>query len=134
MKVEIMISKQAIQRAKKDKFVKSNLSKYNGRITQLYNLLLNARNKKEALAIFSREIAVEKIGGFEVFPKGRVESKAIRIAFTKLVSDELILVNIHDLLYHSDSRTYVDRWNLRAMKKQITPSNYSGFSTFIGNA
>jgi len=115
METQVFISKQAMERAKKDRFIKQNQRWYDHQIRMI---------KSTPLAR-----PLEKIGDFNVTPRGHEKR---RIAWHFEIKGEVILISIVDLLYHITEDKYVNNWNIKAVTKQITLRNYGPYIPFIG--
>jgi len=113
MNIIIFISEQALERLKKDKYIKNNKKEYNNEIIRIRDSLLN-RPK-------------EVIGKFLISPRGE---KNIRVAwhieYNK--SKDTTIIYIDDLLYHIKEGIYIDKWNEKARKNLISLNSYSGYS------
>lgn len=113
MNVEIFISKQALERLKKDRFVKANKKFYN-------NEILMIRDSEGTRP-------VETIGKFKVSPRGH---KKIRVVwyFEYDSKKDTLIIYIADLVYHIKEGVYVNQWNKRARTGDISLKNYSGYT------
>lgn len=101
--MKVFISKKALERSKKDKFIKENLDKYIKEI----NMLIASQLKRPT----------EKIGEFNITPRG---SRKERLAWHR-EGDELY---IDDFLYHEKGEDYVDKWNIKARIGKIKREDY----------
>lgn len=112
--LRIMVSAEALDRARKDSFI------FNAKERYIHEI--------EKIAEGLRNIQQEVIGDFHVSPQG---NNQIRVAWHK---DSKGNVYIDDLLYHTKQGMYVDKWNERARKGEINRGTYSkkGYNAFSG--
>ncbi|MCX8194047.1 MAG: hypothetical protein N3G19_01665 [Candidatus Pacearchaeota archaeon] len=101
--MKIFISKKALERAKKDKYVKEHLNEYMKEI----NMLTASQLKRPT----------ERIGEFNVTPRG---GRKERIAWHREGDD----LYIDDFLYHERGEDYVDKWNIKARIGKIKRKDY----------
>jgi hypothetical protein len=113
--LEVVISEQALDRLKKDKFVRENRKQFHREI----NMISQSPEARPQ----------ERLGNFKVSPRGG-SSNGIRVAWNlDPVSGQL---RIYDLLYHKSNERYVDGWNDKARLRTIQPGDYDGFRRFSG--
>ena len=132
MEVKVLISSEALRRAKKDSFIKTQLAKYNQEIFLLASTISREASPENVVQVLRKARPSEKIGDFTVIPKGKKGPKAIRIAwtFTLDLNKQLIRIFIAELLYHEAEGKYVDNWNGKARKRDITTNTYSNYTPF----
>jgi len=104
---KVMISKKALERADKNNFITHNWSRY------LHEIRMIQADPK------ARQ--TERIGEFNISPRGR-SLKGLRVAWH--YDGDTDTVYIDDVLYHEKEGKYVDNWNDRARKRQITQKSY----------
>lgn len=112
--IQTIVSKQALERFSKDKFLKQNRNWYNKQIILLVESRLNR--------------PTERIGDFNITPRGH-EKK--RIAWHFEVREETITLFIDGLLYHVIENKYVDNWNIKAANKEIRLKDYGPYLPFV---
>ncbi|MEM2713667.1 MAG: hypothetical protein QXE64_00165 [Candidatus Pacearchaeota archaeon] len=106
-KVEkIFISKEALIRQSKDRFVTEHLADFLDEI--------------RLIALSEGKRPTERIGEFNISPRGHTK---IRIAWHREGED----IYIDDFLYHK-GEDYVDKWNIKAAKGKITRKDYSSYT------
>lgn len=115
MNLKIFISKNALERIKKDKFVRENLKWYN------QHILMIAQNPNR--------VPHEKIGKFYINPRGH-ENRRIAYHFEFVEKDRLWIIYIDDLLYH-EKTGYVDSWNVKAKMGEIKNLEFKKFNELI---
>ena len=108
LKIHPYISTRALNRFKKDLFVKQNKKWY---IQQIF-LLIQSRLDRPT----------ETLGKFLLTPRGH-ETK--RIAFHFEIKDDTLSLYIDDLLYHRSNGEYVDNWNQKVRSGKITLKTYN---------
>ncbi len=113
METKIFISRKALERLKKDKFVRENRKWYN---QQIFLISQDPFHRPS-----------ERIGHFIVAPRGH-EIK--RIAYHFEMNDKFILIYIDDFLYHKSDTRYVDNWNEKVNNKQISLRDYNDYVPF----
>jgi hypothetical protein len=69
----------------------------------------------------------ETIGSFRVSPRGR-SPDGIRVVWMFQKVNDTIKILICDLVYHVRGNQYVDDWNVRAGKGDITKEAYSDWT------
>lgn len=99
----IFISNKALERQKRDPFIKNNLQLYLKEVM----MLVYSEGKRQT----------EKIGKFNISPRGH---KKIRIAWHKKGND----IYIDDFLYHETESDYVDKWNKKVLNGKIKIEDY----------
>ncbi len=104
-KLEIFISNKALERSKKDRFIRQNLAQYRDEIRMI---TANPQARPQ-----------EHVGDFSVSPQGH---KNIRVAWH--YDRQTKTLYIDDLLYHKKEHEYVDKWNRKATKREITREDY----------
>lgn len=116
MRVEVVISKQARERAQKDKYVKNNKQLYKNEITMIQ---LSEGNRP-----------CEAVGKFLISPRG---NKKIRIAWHFIYdsSTDTKVIYIDDLLYHISDYYYVDKWNEKVRNGLISLNSYSDYAPWV---
>lgn len=115
LEIHLVISKQALERIKKDKFVKQNRKWYERQI-----LLIKSSYSDRP---------TERIGDFNVSPRGR---EVRRIAWHFDIENNILRIFIDDLLYHINSEDYVEKWNTKVRRKEITKNKYGPYLFFEG--
>ena len=113
--VYILISKQALDRIKNDRFVKQNRNWYESQIIML------------GKAPFERP--KERLGNFNVSPRGHEKR---RIAWHLEIKENTIIIFIDDLLYHITEDKYVENWNIKVVNKKINLKDYGPYLPFVG--
>ena len=91
--IKIQISRYALERAKKDPFIKENIDRYENEIEMISK---NPGSRPQ-----------EKIGEFNVSPRGR-SYNGLRVAWHFDAGANTLFVD--DLLYHTRGGDYVDDW------------------------
>ncbi len=109
----VFISRKALERLKKDRFVKEHRKWYIGKIIKIIENLTN--------------FPTERIEEFNVSPKGH-EKK--RIAWHMTKNKNKIYIFIDDLLYHESNERYVDNWNEKVISGKIKLKDYKGYANF----
>jgi len=109
---KVCISEQAIERSKKDRYVRENLKRYAAEINRI--------------AEEPEKISQEIIGDFRISPRGH---KNIRVAWHMKRRDGQEEVCVDDLLYHK-GEDYVDKWNKKVSKGTTTKKSYSGYRNY----
>jgi len=117
MNIVILISKQALERLKKDRTVKENKKDYNREI-----LMIQASGGDRPC---------ELIGQFTVSPRG---GKFIRVAwhFSYNKKTDTKIIYIDDLLYHRTQGDYTDNWGHKVRTGEINLASYSDYTTWVG--
>lgn len=117
MNVQILISRQANERARKDKYIDNNKVIY---IREINMIQASYGNRPK-----------ETIGKFFISPRG---NKKIRVAwhFTYDKNSDTLIVYIDDLLYHITEEYYVDKWNEKAKIGKINLNSYSDYIPWAG--
>lgn len=115
LSINIFISKQALERIKKDRFLKQNRNWYVRQINNLHDSNLNR--------------PTERIGDFNITPRGHEKR---RIAWHFTAEKNIINLFIDDLLYHITDRNYVDNWNIKAEARKISLRDYGPYLPFEG--
>lgn len=117
MNVKILISRQARERAKKDKYIKSNRIAY---IKEVNRIQASYGNRPR-----------EVMGKFLVSPRG---NKKIRVAWHFAYDKNLdtLVIYIDDLLYHITDEYYVDKWNEKVRIGLISLNSYSHYIPWAG--
>lgn len=105
--LEIMISRKAIERVKKDKTAEGYLDKYANEIEQI------AKHPEV------REKGYHAIGEFRMSPTGH---RPIRVAWHYDKNTNTLYVD--DVLYKTGQKRYVDRWDEKVSKREITLADY----------
>jgi len=113
--INILISEQALNRLKKDRFVSQNKKWYDRQVRLI------------ATAPAARP--TEGIGGFKISPRGHEKR---RIAWHFIFAKNTIVIFIDDLLYHTAESRYIDNWNYKAQNGTITLKNYGPYIQFVG--
>lgn len=103
--LEIRISMKALERSRKDSFVRANIKRYLDEIERI----VEAPEKR----------GQEKVGEFCVSPLGH---RSIRVAWHW--DKEKGILYIDDFLYHKSQYRYVDDWGNKAGDKRITQHTY----------
>ncbi|MBI2629977.1 hypothetical protein HYW76_02655 [Candidatus Pacearchaeota archaeon] len=104
-KVRIMISRPALERARKDGYIKNHLSKYKGFIRKIAANPINP--------------VKENIGDFSISPLGAPNE---RVAWHYDARTNTLYID--DVLYHDSDRRYVDNWNKKVTSRKVTKSQY----------
>lgn len=109
--MKVFVSKKALERSNKDKFVREHLSEYMKEINMLIASQLNR--------------PTERIGEFNVTPRGH---KKERIAWHREGND----LYVDDFLYHESGEDYVDKWNIKARIGKIKIEDYknTGYESY----
>ena len=107
-KIQSVISRKALERLKKDRFLKENKKRY---ISEIKKILASPNQRPQEL-----------ISEFHVSPRGESGSGGPRIAWHYDPKEHKLYID--DLLYHVDQHRYVDDWATRVRKKEITLSQY----------
>jgi len=102
---KIKLSKKARQRARKDKTVRNNLTKYFGEIKKIAQNPLNRPR--------------EQIGEFQVSPQGQI---FLRIPW--YYDSKTNTLYIYDFLYHTKEKNYTDNWNIKVKQGKIKRQDY----------
>ncbi|MDD5133638.1 MAG: hypothetical protein PHD81_00235 [Candidatus Nanoarchaeia archaeon] len=112
--MRILISDQALNRLKRDKYIKQNKDKYNKIIFMIAQSKLNYEK--------------EKNGDFWVSPKG---GKSERVAwhFEVDIANKIIKLFIDDILYH-EGRNYIENWDINAINRKIILRNYGPWENY----
>jgi len=107
----VLISKQARERSKKDVRVKQNMKKYADEIRLIFGDSLHRPQ--------------EIVGNFHVSPRSKAKG-GIRVAWHRKIDKEQgkEIIYIDDFLYHINNRDYVDFWNRKASRGEITLDDY----------
>lgn len=115
MNVITLISIQALERSKRDAFVKTNWKIYRKEIIML---TLSEGNRP-----------AEKIGDFFVTPRGSVKH---RIAWHFSIDNKTNIKTIYidDILYHVTPERYVDDWNKKVRAGKINLGSYGPYIPF----
>src|SRR3989344_5003221 len=100
--LEIVVSKIAQKRLKKDKKIQSDYERY---IDEIIMIRADPKSRPQ-----------ERIGEFQVSPRGRGKG-GIRVAWH--YDKESNKLYIDDFLYHVKENKYVDNWTEKATKKKI---------------
>lgn len=101
--MKVFISRKALDRSKKNKFVKEHLREYMKEI----DMLVASQLKRPT----------ERIGEFNVTPRG---DKKERVAWHREGED----LYVDDFLYHEKDEDYVDKWNIKARIGKIKREDY----------
>lgn len=117
MNAKVLISKQALDRAKRDKYIQNNKDSYTREIYMI----------QSSYAGRPREV----IRKFLISPRG---GKKIRVAWFFEYNKRLdtIFIYIADLLYHITDKYYVDKWNEKVKTGRINLSSYSDYTPWAG--
>ncbi|MEM2954717.1 MAG: hypothetical protein QW625_02090 [Candidatus Nanoarchaeia archaeon] len=109
--MKVFVSKKALERSKKDKFVREHLSEYMKEI----NMLIASQLKRPT----------ERIGDFNITPRG---GRKERLAWHREGDD----LYIDDFLYHESGEDYVDKWNIKARIGKIKIKDYksTGYESY----
>ncbi len=107
---KVLISTKVLERVKKDKYIKQNLSRYISVIRKLMQV--------------GRAYKTETIGDFFISPRGGMN---LRIAWY----EEGGFILIYDFLYEKESGVYIEKWNDRAREREITRDSYKANYKFI---
>lgn len=115
MNVKTLISVQALERSKRDAYIKNNWKRYRQEI-----LMLGASGGNRP---------AEKIGDFYVSPRGHVRH---RIAWHFTINNETNtkIIYVDDVLYKISDSDYVDNWADKARQRTINLSSYGPYSPF----
>jgi len=103
--VQIKIHKKAIQRAKKDKTVRNNLTRY---LNEIKKIAQNPLDRPK-----------EQMEDFFVSPQGNI---FLRIPW--YYDSKKNTLYIYDLLYHTKEGNYTDNWNLKVRQGKIKRQHY----------
>ncbi len=112
-KLTIMISDKALERARKDRTVKSMTRKYLAEI--------------DKIAESPNQRPQEQIGEFHVSPRGQ---KEIRVAWHYDPKGNILYID--DLLYHKSENEYVDNWATKVRQGHIKRNKYAGYEQLVG--
>ncbi|MBI5804297.1 DUF308 domain-containing protein [Candidatus Pacearchaeota archaeon] len=103
--LEIFISRKALERSKKDTFVRTNLRSY---MNEIKMIAANPEGRPQ-----------ERIGDFKVSPRSH---KNIRVAWHYSPSENRLYVD--DLLYHRKEGQYIEDWNNKARNRKVRIRDY----------
>ena len=109
----ILISNEAVERSKKDNFIRGNIRKY---VHEIEMIKADPSHRPQ-----------EIIGEFHVSPRGHVN---LRVAWHFDRKNNILYID--DLLYEKKGGEYVDRWNRKASQGKIRRADYSrnGYGEF----
>lgn len=112
-----MISQKALERAKKDRYVKENRKRYIAEITYLMAAGLQRPS--------------ERIADFNLSPRG---GKKERVAWHYAVDEknDTLIIYVDDLLYHVRSNSFVDNWPEKVRAGTIKLRDYSSCIQWAG--
>ncbi len=116
--ITILISKKALERARKDSTIRGNWDKFKDEI-EMISKSPQGRPK-------------ERIGEFLVSPRGANGRTAPRIVWD--YDSRTDTLRIFDVLYHVGMDRYVDNWNQRVTEGKIKKDDYerAGFKDYTG--
>lgn len=116
--LEVLISRKALSRARKDSFIRENIDAYGREI-----------EKVESMVAENPTLAIQRaktIGEFTISPTGYSGRGGPRVAWE--YDPKTNTLKIHDVLYHEkrpgSAEGYIDDWDRKAQKREITRKNY----------
>lgn len=105
----VMISNKALERSKKDSFVKQHMKQY---MAEIEKIRQNVRARPQ-----------ERIGEFQVSPQGQ-SIKGLRVAWHVAYPNGIPTLYVDDFLYHEGEGRYVSNWNGKVKSGGITLGDY----------
>jgi len=111
--LDILISNKAIERSSDDARVRGNMQRY---INEIRMIAADPVNRPQEIQ-----------GEFHVSPRGH---NPLRVAWHYNSNEGKLYID--DLLYHTNNKDYVDRWNRKVARREVTKATYasSGYQKF----